>query len=89
MRRSRVVASPKSSSSKRSGRSPSVCQPVADVAARLGVSAFSLYSWIKRYSVSPAQRVQQDGQADEIRHLKAELRRVSEERKDSTLSCSP
>ncbi len=35
---------------------------------------------IKRYSVSPAQRVQQDGQADEIRRLKAELRRVSEER---------
>ncbi len=34
---------------------------------------------IKRYSVSPAQRVQQDGQADEIRRLKAELRRVSEE----------
>ena len=57
-----------------------MCQPVADVAARLGVSAFSLYSWIKRYSVSPAQRVQQDSQADEIRRLKAELRRVSEER---------
>jgi transposase len=30
--------------------------------------------------VSPAQRVQQDGQADEIRRLKAELHRVSEER---------
>jgi transposase len=37
--------------------------PVAEVAARLGVSTYSLYGWIKRYSVSPAQRVQQDGQA--------------------------
>lgn len=54
--------------------------PVAEVAARLGVSTYSLYGWIKCYSVSPAQRVQQDGQADEIRRLKAELRRVSEER---------
>ncbi len=38
------------------------------------------YGWIKCYSVSPAQRVQQDGQADESRRLKAELHPVSEVR---------
>jgi transposase len=30
--------------------------PVAEVAARLGASGYSLYQWIKRYSVSPAER---------------------------------
>ena len=34
--------------------------PVADVAARLGVSTHSLYAWIKRYSKPQAER-QQDG----------------------------
>ena len=52
----------------------------ADVAARLGVSTHSLYEWIKRYSVPAEQRSKHDGQADEIRKLKAELRRVTEER---------
>jgi transposase len=54
--------------------------PVAEVAVRLGVSAHSLYTWIKRYSVPAGQRAQHDSQADEIRRLKAELRRVTEER---------
>lgn len=31
-------------------------QPVADVAARLGVSKHSLYAWIKRYSKSSEER---------------------------------
>ena len=31
--------------------------PVAEVVARLGVSRYSLYQCIKRYSVSPADRV--------------------------------
>ena len=53
---------------------------VAEVAVRLGVSAHSLYSWIKRYSVPAPVRAQQDSQADEIRRLKTELRRVTEER---------
>ena len=30
--------------------------PVADVAARLGVSTHSLYAWIKRYSKPQAKR---------------------------------
>ena len=54
--------------------------PVAEVAVRLGVSAHSLYTWIKRYGVPAVQRVERDSQTDEIRRLKAELRRVTEER---------
>ena len=40
----------------------------------------SLYTWIKRYGVPAEQRAERDSQADEIRRLKAELRRVTEER---------
>ena len=53
---------------------------VADVAARIGVSAYSLYEWIKRYSVPEAERIEQAGQSAEIRRLKTELKRVTEER---------
>jgi transposase len=55
-------------------------QPVADVAARLGVSTHSLYAWIKRYSKSPEERQQGDDQHAELRRLRAELKRVTEER---------
>ncbi len=54
--------------------------PVADVAARLGMSAHSLYAWIKRYSKPEAQRMQEDDQQAELRRLRAELKRVTEER---------
>lgn len=47
---------------------------------RLGVSAHSLYAWIKRYGAPVEQRAEREGQSDEIRRLKAELRRVTEER---------
>jgi transposase len=50
------------------------------VAARLDVSQHSLYAWIKHYSLPPGQRAAQDQQADELRRLKAELKRVTEER---------
>ena len=52
----------------------------ADVAARLGVTTKSIHDWIKKYgSQSPGQhKVNQ--QEDELRKLKAELRRVTEER---------
>jgi len=53
--------------------------PVADVAARLGMSAHSLYAWIKRYSKPEAQRKQEDDQQAELRRLRAELKRVPEE----------
>ena len=53
---------------------------VADVAARLGVSQHSLYEWIKARRTPPGERQVQLSQADELRRLKAELKRVTEER---------
>jgi transposase len=53
---------------------------VADVAARLGVSQHSLYKWINAQASPPEQRQAHASQAEELRHLKAELRRVTEER---------
>lgn len=53
---------------------------VAEVAERLGVSVHSLYQWIKVYSLPESERVAQRSQADEVRKLKAELKRVTEER---------
>lgn len=53
---------------------------VADVAARLDVSSHSLYQWVKRFSAPPAERKAADDQQAELRRLKAELKRVSEER---------
>jgi transposase len=51
---------------------------VADVAGRLGISStHSLYAWLKRYG---AQNGQHDEQQAEARRLKAELKRVTEER---------
>lgn len=52
---------------------------VADVSHRLGVSTHSLYAWVKRYS-SSSGNAGQDDQAAEIRRLKQELTRVTEER---------
>ena len=51
-----------------------------DVAKRLGVSQPTLYEWIKRYGVPEAERLAAQSQSAEIRKLKAELRRVTEER---------
>ncbi len=53
--------------------------PVAEVAERLGVSSHSLYAWIKRYSQPDVQQYESSQQA-EVRRLKAELRRVTDER---------
>jgi transposase len=52
---------------------------VADVSKWLGVSTHSLYSWTKRYATSPSAAVHDD-QTAEIRRLKQELSRVTEER---------
>ena len=53
---------------------------LADVSARLGVSQHSLYEWIKARRTPPVERQAQLSQADELRRLKAELKRVTEER---------
>ncbi len=53
---------------------------VADVSSRLGVTAFSLYAWLKKYGHGPQQAAHAEDQQAEIRRLKAELKRVTEER---------
>ena len=53
---------------------------VQDVAARLGVSDHSLYTWLKRYGKGTKHAAQVDDQQSEIRRLRAELKRVTEER---------
>jgi len=45
--------------------------PVAEVAARLGMSTHSLYAWVKRYSKPQEQRAQEDDQQAELRRLRA------------------
>lgn len=54
---------------------------VREVATRLGVSPWSLYQWLRahREADGPAAAAAQDAAA-EIRRLRSELRRVTEER---------
>lgn len=53
--------------------------PVAEVSQRLGVSTHSLYGWMKKLS-KPDKTSSSDEHAAEIRRLKSELMRVTEER---------
>lgn len=50
--------------------------PVAEVSRRLGVSPHSLYAWKKKFSEPP----EGDDKDAEVRRLKRELQRVTEER---------
>ena len=52
--------------------------PVSEVSKRLGVSTHSLYAWKKKFSQSSGSGT--EDQASEIRRLKKELVRVTEER---------
>ena len=52
--------------------------PVAEVSQRLGVSQHSLYEWKKKFA--KAARSAGDDRDAEIRRLKRELSRVTEER---------
>lgn len=54
--------------------------PVAEVAKRLGVSTHSLYAWVKRYGKPAEQRQQESNEAAELRRLRAEVKRLTEER---------
>ncbi|TIX89351.1 transposase [Rhizobium sp. P44RR-XXIV] len=51
--------------------------PVAEVSQRLGVSQHSLYEWKKKFAAPNATG---NDEAEEIRRLKKELARVTEER---------
>lgn len=53
---------------------------VSEVAKRLGVTPKSLNDWIKKYGDLGSQHQTINDQQDELRRLKAELRRVTEER---------
>ena len=44
------------------------------------MSTHSLYAWVKRYRKPQEQRAQEDDQQAELRRLRAELKRVTEER---------
>ena len=52
---------------------------MAEVANRLGMTTHSLYEWLRKYSVSAADRQVSQSQEAEIRKLKAELKRVTEQ----------
>jgi len=53
---------------------------IGEVAERLGVTYKSLHDWIKKYGDSGSQHQTINEQQDEMRRLKSELRRVTEER---------
>ena len=53
---------------------------LAEVASRLGVTTHSMYAWMRRYGVPEHERISNQDQAAEVRRLKAELKRVTEER---------
>jgi len=55
-------------------------RPVTEVAERLGVTSHSLYQWVKQFSVPETERAAGSAKQDELRRLKAELKRVTEER---------
>lgn len=53
---------------------------VSEVAERLGISTKSLYTWKAQFPQSPRTKAQSTEQASEIKRLKRELLRVTEER---------
>ncbi len=52
---------------------------VAEVAARLGCTTHGLYAWIKKYGPRSVEYQAKQDQAAEIRRLKSELKRVTEQ----------
>ena len=53
---------------------------IADVANRLDVTTHSLYAWVKKYGPDSAEYKAKSDEQLEIRRLKKELKRVTEER---------
>ena len=53
---------------------------VKEVASRLGTTTHSLYAWRKKYGLGPHKATEIDDQQTEIRQLRNELKRVTEER---------
>jgi len=53
---------------------------VASVASRLGMTTHSLYAWIKKYGPDSAEHQAKADEEAEIKRLKKELKRVTDER---------
>lgn len=53
---------------------------ISDVASRLGITTKSLYAWVKRYGEPSNEHKALAEQQAELRQLKAQLRRITEER---------
>jgi transposase len=53
---------------------------IADVAKRLGITTKSLYNWRDRYGENAQAYQESQSSNEELRKLKAELKRVTEER---------
>ena len=53
---------------------------VSEVAERLGISTKSLYTWRAQFTKAPRLRAEDSAQAAEVKRLKRELARVTEER---------
>ena len=53
---------------------------IGDVSRRLGMTSKSLHDWIKQYGQDSGAQEAASAQAAELRALRAELRRVTEER---------
>jgi transposase len=53
---------------------------VAEVAERLGITTHSLYAWVKKFGPKDRSAKETEETQRELRRLKAELRRVTEER---------
>ena len=53
---------------------------VAEVARRLGITTHSLYAWKKKFGPAEDMDKELDEAQRELRRLKSELRRVTEER---------
>jgi len=53
---------------------------VVDVAARIGIPKHTLYGWVQKAKKAGTSALAATSEAAEVRRLKAELRRVTEER---------
>ncbi len=54
--------------------------PVAEVAKRLGITTHSLYAWKKKFGPDSVEHNEKLSAEKEIRRLKKELKRVTDER---------
>jgi transposase len=53
---------------------------VAEIAGRLGMTTHSLYAWKMKYGPNAAEHEEKTATEQEVRRLKKELKRVTEER---------